>query len=153
MQVKAILEASGKGVITVPPSTTIGTLARRLKLENIGAVVVSRDGASVDGIISERDVLRGLAEYGTELLVMSVHALMTRGVQTCTPESDVDDVMQLMTRKRFRHLPVVEDERLVGIISIGDVVKNRLNQLVNVPQNIMLALDTQIGAEDDGEGE
>ena len=81
MQVKAILNARGKGVITVPPSTTIGTLARRLRLENIGAVVVSQDGASVDGIISERDVLRGLAEYGTELLVMSVHALMTRGVR------------------------------------------------------------------------
>lgn len=149
MQVKAILKARGKGVITVPPNTSIGTLARRLRLENIGAVVVSRDGASVDGIISERDVLRGLAEYGTELLVMSVYALMTRGVQTCTPEANIKDVMHLMTQKRVRHLPVVEGERLVGIISIGDVVKNRLNEVVNLPQDIMLALEAQIGTEED----
>ncbi len=129
MQVKAILKAKGTGVVTVPPHTTIDALAHRLRLENIGAVVVSNDGASVDGIISERDVLRGLAEHGAELLVMPVRELMTRGVQTCTPEASVKDVMRLMTQKRFRHLPVVEGERLVGLISIGAVVKNRLDEM------------------------
>ena len=129
MQVKSILKAKGTRVITVAPHTTIDALAHRLRLENIGAVVVSSDGVTVDGIISERDVLRGLAEHGTELLVMPVEALMTHGVQTCTPEADVKDVMRLMTQKRIRHLPVVNGDRLVGIVSIGDVVKNRLDDM------------------------
>ena len=142
MQVKAILKTKGTGVITVPPQTTIDALAHRLRLENIGAVVVRGDGASVDGIISERDVLRGLAEHGTELLVMPVQDLMTRGVQTCTPDASVKDVMRLMTQKRVRHLPVVEGERLVGIISIGDVVKNRLDEMemeANVLRDSLIA--------------
>ena len=109
MQVKSILKAKGTRVITVAPHTTIDALAHRLRLENIGAVVVSSDGVTVDGIISERDVLRGLAEHGTELLVMPVEALMTQ--------------------KRIRHLPVVNGDRLVGIVSIGDVVKNRLDDM------------------------
>ncbi|MGI9381585.1 MAG: CBS domain-containing protein [Methyloligellaceae bacterium] len=129
MQVKSILKAKGSRVVTVSPLTTIDALAHRLRLENIGAVIVSSDGASVDGIISERDVLRGLAEHGADLLAMSVVDLMTRGVQTCRPDADVKEVMRLMTQKRIRHLPVVDGGRLLGIVSIGDVVKNRLDDM------------------------
>ena len=129
MTVQNILNEKGTKVATVRPHETIGTLVHKLKLENIGSVVVSQDGKRVDGIISERDIVRGLAAHGTELLAMRVDKLMIRDVLTCAPEDSVKDVMQTMTSRRVRHLPVVEKGKMVGVVSIGDVVKDRLQDV------------------------
>ena len=129
MKVQAMLSAKGNEVATTLPETVISTVIRKLKLEGVGALVVSEDGDHVVGIISERDVVRGLAEHGAELLDMRVADLMTKNVKTCSPEDDLKHVMTEMTRSRFRHLPVTEDGRLCGIVSIGDVVKTRLDEL------------------------
>ena len=129
MKVHAMLSAKGHEVATTLPETVISTVIRKLKLEGVGALVVSEDGAHVIGIISERDVVRGLAEHGAELLDMRVADLMTKNVKTCSPEDDLKHVMTEMTRSRIRHLPVTEDGRLCGIVSIGDVVKTRLDEL------------------------
>ncbi len=129
MTVAIILKEKGTKVATVRPHETIGTLVHKLKLENIGAVVVSQDGERVDGIISERDVVRGLAAHGAELLAMRIDKLMIRDVLTCTPGDSVKDVMQTMTTRRVRHLPVVDKGKMVGVVSIGDVVKNRLQDV------------------------
>ncbi len=129
MKVQAMLSAKGHEVATTLPETVISTVIRKLKLEGVGALVVSEDGDHVVGIISERDVVRGLAEHGAELLDMRVADLMTKNVKTCSPEDDLKHVMTEMTRSRIRHLPVTEDGRLCGIVSIGDVVKTRLDEL------------------------
>ena len=129
MQVAHILKSKGARVITVPPETTIAVVARTLKDERIGAVVVTGEGGAVVGIISERDIVRALPEYGAGLLDKQVADLMTRHVVTCTPEHKVDDIRREMTGGRFRHIPVIADGALAGIISIGDVVKARLDEL------------------------
>ncbi len=129
MKVHAMLSAKGNDVATTLPETVISTVIRKLKLEGVGALVVSEDGDHVVGIISERDVVRGLAEHGAELLDMRVADLMTKNVKTCSPEDDLKHVMTEMTRSRIRHLPVTEDGRMCGIVSIGDVVKTRLDEL------------------------
>ncbi len=129
MKVHAMLSAKGHEVATTLPETVISTVIRKLKLEGVGALVVSEDGEHVVGIISERDVVRGLAEHGAELLDMRVADLMTKNVKTCSPEDDLKHVMTEMTRSRIRHLPVTEDGRMCGIVSIGDVVKTRLDEL------------------------
>ena len=129
MTVQNILNEKGTKVATVRPHETIGTLVHKLKLENIGSVVVSQDGKRVDGIISERDIVRGLAAHGAELLAMRVDKLMIRDVLTCAPADSVKDVMQTMTSRRVRHLPVVENGKMVGVVSIGDVVKDRLQDV------------------------
>jgi CBS domain-containing protein len=129
MKVQAMLDAKGSKVATTRPYATIATVIRMLKLERIGALVVSDDGETLGGIISERDIVRGLVEHGHELLELQVAELMTRAVKTCTPESHIKDVMAEMTRSRVRHLPVLDGGKLCGIISIGDVVKNRLDEL------------------------
>ena len=129
MKVQAMLAQKGTKVATTRPDATIATAIRILKLEGIGALVVSEDGTHVSGIISERDVVRGLVSHGEALLQMHVSELMTSTVKTCGPDANIKDVMLEMTRSRIRHLPVVEDGKLAGIISIGDVVKNRLEEL------------------------
>ena len=129
MKVETMLEKKGGAVVTVPPSATIAAVSHRLNAERIGALVVSTDGTRLDGIISERDLARGLAQHGTALLNMPAGDLMTREVKTCTPEDDIRVVMSRMTHGRIRHLPVVDKGGLCGIISIGDVVKNRLEEL------------------------
>ena len=129
MKVSDILQSKGNAVATVRPEATISTVVHRLRLERIGALVVSEDGVKVNGIISERDVVNGLAEEGGGLLDRHVDHLMTRAVKTCGREANLRDVMTLMTNRRIRHLPVVEDGRLIGIISIGDVVKSRLQEV------------------------
>ena len=129
MKVRDILGTKGGGVATIRAEAAISTVVRRLRLEGIGALVVSEDDAQVVGIISERDIVTGLADQGVELLEKQVIDLMTTPVKTCTPEANIKDVMAIMTRSRVRHLPVVTDGRLVGIISIGDVVKNRLEEV------------------------
>jgi CBS domain-containing protein len=131
MKVKDIIAHKGKNVLTVRPDTSVATVIHRLALERIGALVVSDDGARVSGIISERDIVRVLAERGAELIdpKLKVEEIMTRHVKTCALEDKVQEVMGEMTRSRIRHLPVVEDDKIVGIVSIGDVVKNRLDEL------------------------
>lgn len=129
MQVKDILGAKPRAVVTVRPYDKIGALTDRLHGEKIGAAVVTGDDDTIAGIISERDIVRGLSKHGTALLEMNVEALMTSRVKTCSPSDSIKDVMQMMTLNRFRHVPVVEDERLVGIISVGDVVKFRLDEM------------------------
>ena len=129
MKVRDIIANKGGTVATLRPEAAISTVVRRLKLEGIGALVVSEDEAQVLGIISERDIVRGLAEHGNELLEKRVFELMTSPVKTCAPDSKIKDVMAVMTRSRIRHLPVVVEGRMIGIISIGDVVKNRLDEV------------------------
>ncbi len=129
MKVQAMLAAKGGKVITTRPETTIATAIRMLKLENIGALVVTDNGDRIVGIVSERDVVRALVEHGAELLEMRVGELMTRTVKTSPPEANIKDVMAEMTRSRIRHLPILDGGKLCGIISIGDVVKNRLEEL------------------------
>ena len=129
MKVSDILGSKGNAVATIRPEAKISTVVRRLKLEGVGAMVVSEDSVQVVGIISERDIVRGLVEDGADLLEKRVLDLMTSPVKTCTLDANIKEIMAVMTRSRIRHLPVVEDSRLVGIISIGDVVKNRLEEV------------------------
>lgn len=121
-------EPERRQVVTVHPDATVCDLLELLAEHNIGAVVVSVDGQRVDGIVSERDVVRRLAGDGG-LLERPVSAIMSTEVQTCRGSETVDAVMALMTLQRIRHVPVVEDGRLTGIVSIGDVVKSRMGEL------------------------
>jgi CBS domain-containing protein len=129
MNVEAILRGKGRTVATIHPDQTITRALAALRDRNIGALVVSEDGKRVDGIISERDIVHGLADHGSELLALNVVEVMTRPVTTCDPDDSVADLMAEMTNRRIRHLPVVRDGRLVGIVSIGDLVKNRLDEI------------------------
>jgi len=130
MMVAAILKAKGSHVETTRPETTIHSVAWELTVKNIGAlVVVSGDGATILGMISERDLVRGISEHGAGLQAIPVSKVMTTPVLTCTLEERVTAVMVRMTRHRVRHLPVVDGGKLAGIISIGDVVKSRLDEL------------------------
>ncbi|GMG83758.1 CBS domain-containing protein [Paralimibaculum aggregatum] len=129
MKVEEILKAKGQEVVTVRPSESIATFAHRLRMAGIGAMIVSEDGARMDGIISERDVVRGLAEYGANCLTMAVSNLMTSRVVTCGPADSIAQIARLMTQNRIRHLPVVDGRRLVGLVSIGDVVKHRFEEM------------------------
>jgi CBS domain-containing protein len=129
MQVASILDNKGRNVVTADPGTSVPEIAQVLKSKKIGAAVVLDDRGSVAGIISERDLVHGLARHGARLLDMQVGDLMTRDVVTCRSDFDIDEVMKVMTDTRIRHVPVVESGRLVGIVSIGDVVKHRLDEL------------------------
>jgi CBS domain-containing protein len=129
MNVESILRGKGDRVAIVAPNATIAVAVATLKREGIGALVVSRDGSAVDGILSERDIVHALADNGPALLEKRVDQLMTRRVFTCTPRDSVADLMGEMTRRRFRHMPVLRDGALAGIISIGDVVKARLDEM------------------------
>jgi CBS domain-containing protein len=129
MNVETILHNKGRAVATIRPDDTVGAAIEALVSRNIGALVASDDGERVDGIISERDIVRALASHGSGLLSLSVAEVMTRGVITCDPTESVSELMAEMTNRRIRHLPVVQDGRLCGIVSIGDVVKNRLDEI------------------------
>lgn len=131
MRVKTILASKGDHVVKIGSNDTIRTTLLRLKTHNFGALVVSDDGSSVAGIISERDLVRAMVDHGADLMEMTVGELMTRDVQTCTPDDDIEDVMDTMTHGRFRHMPVTVDGRLVGVVSIGDLVKHRMRELVD----------------------
>lgn len=131
MRVKTILSNKGDQVMKVASTDSIRVTVEALKRHNFGALVVSDDGETVTGIISERDLVRALVDQGPRLLDMTVADLMTRDVQTCGPEDDIEDVMDTMTNGRFRHMPVVVEGRLVGVISIGDLVKHRMRELVD----------------------
>lgn len=129
MNVETILRNKGSWVATIRPDATIEEAIDMLNRERIGALVVSEDGTSVDGVLSERDIVIALAKDGAELLRRSVDEVMTRSVITCNPSDSVGELMAEMTNRRIRHLPVVRDGRLCGIVSIGDVVKNRLDEV------------------------
>jgi CBS domain-containing protein len=130
MLVSQILKSkSDMAVVTLPPGTNVAQVAEVLSVKRIGAVVISRDGKRVAGIVSERDVVRELGRRGPACLNDTVDSIMTAKVTTCARSDKADDVLQRMTDGRFRHLPVVEDGVMVGLISIGDVVKARLAEL------------------------
>ncbi|MCH9669604.1 MAG: CBS domain-containing protein [Actinomycetia bacterium] len=128
MRISDVLRGKGATVATITPETSVAGLLTELSVRNIGAmVVVSPDGLL--GIVSERDVVRALHDIGGELLQRPVSEIMTTMVATCSPEDSVDSLSALMTTKRVRHVPVVVEGRLVGIVSIGDVVKTRMEEL------------------------
>ena len=129
MLIAQILAGKGRDVVSTQPDATVAEVASLLKARRIGAVVVTDAEGALCGIISERDLARGLADHGAKLLDMRVSQLMTADVVTCGPDDGIAQLMQTMTERRFRHLPVIEDGRMIGIISIGDVVKHRLQEL------------------------
>jgi CBS domain-containing protein len=142
MKVESILARKGAAVETIESDASVGRAAQRMSTLHIGALVVSRDGGKIDGLISERDIVYGLARHGHQLLQMRVRNLMRTDPPVCGPVDSVVDVMARMTRLRVRHLPVVADGALCGIISIGDVVKQRLDE---TEQEIMLVREAYIG--------
>ena len=130
MHVKTILSSKGDTtVITVTPDDAIADVAQTLAERRIGGVVVSTDGSDIAGILSERDIVRSLALRGAVCLSERVSDMMTRNPTCCRPDDSAHEVLQRMTDGRFRHMPVVDDGRLVGIVTIGDVVKARLQEL------------------------
>ena len=130
MQISQLLRHKGREVATIDGSESVRTALGLLAEKGIGALVVSADGRHVEGIVSERDVARGLNEHGAGLLAEPVSSLMTAEVHTCRPTASVHDLAQTMTDHRVRHVPVVDDDDLlIGIVSIGDVVKARLDEL------------------------
>jgi CBS domain-containing protein len=130
MQVAAILSTKGTDVATVPPTATVSEVLATLQRWGVGALVVSSDGRSIDGLISERDIVRGLVGSGPGLLDRPVAEAMSSEVHTCALTQSADEIMTMMTELRVRHLPVVDhDGALGGIISIGDVVKSRVGEL------------------------
>jgi len=129
MIVKAILSAKGDNVITIEPTATLDTAVKTLAKHKIGALLVLGPDRRVIGILSERDIVRVLAEQGAGVLTQPLAQVMTRKVVTCSQSDTVEVLMQRMTTGKFRHLPVVEQEQVVGVISIGDVVKHRLQEM------------------------
>ena len=129
MTVATMLSEKGREVITTSAAASIAGAIDTLAKHKIGALVVVDGKDNIAGIISERDIVRAIAEQGERVLSLALSTVMTRAVVTCSESETIDDVMTRMTRGRFRHLPVVEDGRLTGIISIGDVVKARIEQV------------------------
>ncbi len=128
MHVANILKVKGTDVVTIGPDETVAATARLLNVKGIGAALVCDASGKVLGVISERDIIRGVAVNGERALEMQVRDLMTSEVIACKPTDTIAEVMKVMTMRRFRHMPVIEDGELKGIISIGDVVKNRIEE-------------------------
>ena len=129
MRVAEVLRRKGGSVVTIPPDGTVRALLALLAEHGIGAVVVSADGATVAGIVSERDVVRRLQADGDGILDGPVAAIMTSDVQGCDPSDELEQLMTVMTEHRIRHLPVLVDGRMTGLVSIGDVVKHRISEV------------------------
>jgi CBS domain-containing protein len=129
MSIADILNVKGRKVVTIAPSAHVSAAAHLLRIERIGAVLVSQDDRHIEGILSERDIVQGLTEFGGAVIDQPVSALMSRHVVTCGPDASIAEVMRLMTQHRVRHVPVVADGKLSGIVSIGDVVKSRLQDM------------------------
>jgi CBS domain-containing protein len=129
MRIVEVLHSKpSQDVVTIGPDAGVRELVAMLAEHNVGALIVSSDGTTLDGIVSERDVVRHLHHDGT-VVNNTVGAIMTTDVSTCAPDSELDDLMEVMTSKRIRHVPVVDDGAVVGVVSIGDVVKHKLSQL------------------------
>jgi CBS domain-containing protein len=129
MTVEHILQSKGRNVISIEPQRTLADAARLLSERRIGAVVVCEPGHPVLGILSERDIVRAVAARGAQALEEPVSGQMTREVVTCTGHSAINELMEIMTRGKFRHVPVVEQGKLGGIVSIGDIVNHRLAEV------------------------
>ncbi|MGI8711484.1 MAG: CBS domain-containing protein [Acidimicrobiales bacterium] len=129
MQVRVLLQGKGSDVVAVRPDATLAEVVDVLARHRIGAVVVSGDQVHVDGVLSERDIVRVLAEQGAAALEQPARSAMTSDVVTCEPDATVEDLMSVMTTGRFRHIPVVVGDRLAGVVSIGDIVKDRISSL------------------------
>ena len=129
MRITDVLRRKGTSVVTITPTQTVRDLLQILAENRVGALVVSAGNGTVDGIVSERDVVRRLHSDGDGILDHTVSTIMTATVRTCVPEDHLDDLMETMTEHRIRHLPVLIEGRLAGIVSIGDVVKHRLEEL------------------------
>jgi CBS domain-containing protein len=129
MDVNTILRNKGRSVAMIHSAATIERAVALLRARGIGALVVSDDGEGVDGIISERDIVDALAQYGSDLLQLRVDEIMSRPAITCSPDDSVAELMAEMTERRIRHFPVMRNNRLCGIVSIGDLVKSRLDEI------------------------
>jgi len=143
VNVASILAVKGSSVITVKPSDTIGTLSQRLRERRIGAAIVSSDGETIEGVISERDIAFGVDLHEADIHKLPVSALMTKSVVTCSPSDKIADVASTMLARNIRHLPVEEGNRLVGMISIRDVLKHRLDDLQQ-QTNLLRAFASQV---------
>ncbi len=129
MLISALLANKGSAVTTIGGDATVSEAVDELSRHHVGALVVSADGETIDGIVSERDVVRKLSERGDAVLGEPVSSIMSATVSTCSLDDDTESLMRMMTERRIRHVPVVDDGRLAGIVSIGDVVKNRIEEL------------------------
>jgi CBS domain-containing protein len=129
MRISKLLEAKGSDVATIGPEATVSEAVAELARHGVGALVVSEDGRRIEGIVSERDVVRGLDRSGQELLAEKVSSIMSSTVHTCGSDEDTDLLMSMMTERRIRHVPVVENDELIGIVSIGDIVKTKIGEL------------------------
>ena len=143
MNVASILVVKGSAVITVKPTDTIGTLSQRLRERRIGAAIVSSDGTTIEGVISERDIAFSVDLHAADIHKLPVSALMTKTVVTCSPSDKLADVASTMLARNIRHLPVEEGNRLVGMISIRDVLKHRLDDLQQ-QTNLLRAFASQV---------
>ena len=128
-RVSSVLKHKGHEVVTVAPNQTVTAIVKVLTQHRIGAVPVVNERGEIIGIISERDIIRGMAQHADAVLTLAADRLMSRDVKTCSSDDQLDDLMEVMTRQRIRHLPVVADGSLHGIVSIGDVVKQRLEEV------------------------
>ncbi|MHB1519213.1 MAG: CBS domain-containing protein [Acidimicrobiales bacterium] len=129
MLVSTVLQSKGSEVATIDGSARVADAVADMTRHRIGALVVSGDGIHIDGIVSERDVVQRLSPVRMDLLDEPVRSIMSKDVEVCRPDDDVEMILRVMTERRIRHLPVVEDGRLCGIVSIGDAVKSRIEQL------------------------
>jgi CBS domain-containing protein len=130
MDIESILSVKGREVRTIRSGAKVAEAVRRMHQERVGALVVSEDGRTIDGIISDRGIMNAIAERGVEVMNETVGSMMTREVFTCTSHDHVSAIMALMTERRIRHIPVLDgDGRLNGLVSIGDVVKHRLDEI------------------------
>ena len=128
MFVSDILTQKGGLVFTVTPGTTVSQIAQQLSTRRVGSVLVMSGNDEVAGIVSERDLVRAMSLHGASALDLEARHIMTRDIVTCDPDDSIDQIMEIMTRGRFRHVPVVRHGELLGVISIGDVVKARLEE-------------------------
>ncbi|WP_417516253.1 CBS domain-containing protein [Minwuia sp.] len=134
MLVSAMLHAKGGSVVTIRPDTDVRHLCDKLRAMRVGALVVSEDGERILGIVSERDVVRAIGADGADALDRGVTEIMTGDVFTCSPTDNIGDLMRMMTENRVRHLPVTHGGRMIGLVSIGDVVKYRVDELEHETQ-------------------
>lgn len=129
MNVKAILAAKGGAIVDIEPTADLAAAAQLLAARRIGSLVIRGAGGRLAGILSERDIVRAFAEHGAAALSLPVGQVMTREVETCGPDDTIADLMERMTTGKFRHMPVVSDGKLAGLVSIGDVVKQRVEEI------------------------
>ncbi len=129
MHISGLLEQKGSFVATIHSDATIIEVTRELHKQRVGALVISKDGRSIDGIVSERDIVGAIGQFGPAILDSPVKMIMTDVIRTCSPDDEVDSLAAIMTENRIRHVPVSDNGVLVGIVSIGDIVKTRLDQL------------------------